>query len=76
MALGATTRCICLRFGLVDCDGPATYFGAVQLGDGLLGIPVDRHFNEAKPLGLTGIYICRAAVNRPKRLFIKNTALC
>ena len=57
MALGATTRCICLRFGLVDCDGPATYFGAVQLGDGLFGIPVDRHFNEAKPLGLTGIPI-------------------
>ena len=57
MALRAATRCICLRFGLVDRNGTATYFGAMQLGDGLLGIPVDRHFNEAKPLGLTGIAI-------------------
>ena len=38
MTLGATTWCICLRFGLVDCDGAATDFGAMQTGDGLLGI--------------------------------------
>lgn len=57
MTLGATTWCICLRFGLVDCDGAATDFSAMQTGDGLLGIAIDRHFNKAKPLGLTGIAI-------------------
>ena len=42
MALGATTGCICLRFGLIDRDGAAAYLGAMQFGNGLLGIPVDR----------------------------------
>ncbi len=47
---GATTWCICLRLGLVDCDGTATDFGAMQTGDGLFSLAIDRHFNEAKPL--------------------------
>ena len=50
MALGATTGCIRLRFGLIDRDGAAADLGAVQLGDGLLGLTIDRHFNETKPL--------------------------
>lgn len=57
MTLGATTWCICLRFGLVDCDGTATDLGAMQTGDGLFGIAINRHFNKAKPLGLTGISV-------------------
>ena len=42
--------CIRLRFGLIDRDGAAADLGAVQLGDGLLGLTIDRHFNETKPL--------------------------
>jgi hypothetical protein len=44
-------------FGLIDRDGAAADLGAVQLGDGLLGLTIDRHFNETKPLGLTGIAV-------------------
>ena len=57
MTLGATTWCVCLRLGLVDCDGTATDFGAMQTGDGLFSLAIHWHFNEAKPLGLTGIAI-------------------
>ena len=48
--LRATTGSICLRFGLVDGDGTATDFSAMQTGDGLFGITIDRHFNKTKPL--------------------------
>lgn len=48
--LRATTGSICLRFGLVDGDGTATDFCAMQTSDGLFGITIDRHFNKTKPL--------------------------
>jgi len=50
MTLGATTWCICLRFGLVDCDGTATDLGAMQTGDGLFGIAINCQFVGRHPV--------------------------
>jgi len=51
-AAAACPRLVRARTGFVDRHGPALEVLAVQRGDGLIGLVLVRHLDEAEPAGL------------------------